>query len=609
MKKQTFFYVCGLWSLGFLLAFVGCKPDGTGPPSAVIPESPLVALTPTEYNNTIRDLFGMPDDPEKWPMPPGRSASGGKGKVLRVSWPWSFPAELGVEKFEGMALGQATSPYKIEQLQLAASYFSEFALLSKIFFACANWSKLSNEKQKSCAWESIVKFAQRAWRRPMAPKEHQKLQAFFEGNWKGGGPSDAVKLTVAGVLQSAAFVYRVELGDANRRYDNAVAYTSWELASRLSYFLWDSMPDPMLFQAAANGQLRTREQVAAQARRMLESPKARRAVVHFHNQLLGLTDIHTINPSRELYGPVFGFTPKAKGPKAENDMLWPRTILRIRQSMLREAELFVERTIFDGAGTLRALFTDHHGYMSSETRAIYGPKAKELPGPKVSWQSAPVIDVFGVPQITRLTLFPAEFPKSERAGLLTLPAVLALYSHAVHPSPILRGKFVATRLACVVIPPPPAEAFGKEPADTVGATGTNRERTEAVTQPSGCIGCHQTLDPPGFALENFDSLGRWRDKDNGKPVNARATVKIGGETYEVSNAVELARKLSTSNKVRDCYTLRWLRYATGVQLKSTDSGVQALQEKFRINDNVKELLVSIATSDLFRYRNPGGRTP
>lgn len=564
---------------------------------ALTPTSPLVALTPTEYNNTIRDLLGMPSDPSAWPA----QSSGQVSSADR--WPWTFPAENGVEKFEGIATGQATSAYRIERYQQAAQFFSGVALQSPTFFLCKDWASLTGDSKKNCAWTSVERFAQRAWRRPLSAKEKGRLIAFWEANWKAARPADAVKLTVAGILQSPAFLYRVEHGLPANKEGKAVPLSSWELASRLSYFLWDSMPDAKLYAAAASDQLKTRAQIEKQARRMLADPKARAGVVHFHNQLLGLKDIHTANPSREKYGPLYGFPPLAKGPKAENDMVWPAKMISIRLSMRKEVELFVERTIFDGAGTLAALFTDNHGYVSTHTKPIYGSRVRETLGSKVSWTSLPLRNVFGQLQQINLTLTPAEFPKEQRAGILTLPGVLALYSHPVHPSPILRGKFILTRLACIPIPAPPASAFGKEPKDTVDAKGTNRERTEQVTKPGGCTACHSTLNPPGFALENFDSIGRWRDKDNGKNVNATTTVKLDSETYEVTGPVDLAQKLSTSKKIRDCYTLRWLRYATGVQLVDSDPGVKPLQEAFRKNDNIKELLVSIATSDLFRYRN------
>ena len=188
-----------------------------------------------------------------------------------------------------------------------------------------------------------------------------------------------------------------------------------------------------------------------------------------------------------------------------------------------------------------------------------------------------------------------------------MPAVLALKSHAGHPSPVHRGKFILERFACQNTGQPPASAFGQEPPDSVTVKGTNRERMHALTSPASCAGCHTTLNPPGFAFENYDSLGQWRDSDNGKPVDAKATVRLDdGELFEVKNGAELARKLAKSRQARNCYTLRWLRYATGVRLKADAEGVKALQERFFKNDNVQELLVAIVTSDLFRYRRAGG---
>jgi hypothetical protein len=205
--------------------------------------------------------------------------------------------------------------------------------------------------------------------------------------------------------------------------------------------------------------------------------------------------------------------------------------------------------------------------------------------------------------VANLVLYPVELPASERAGLLTPPSVLALGAYAVHPAPILRGKRILERLICQELGAPPPNADAAAPPDTETADATNRERTEVATSPPECAGCHTTLNPPGFAFEGYDAMGRFRTEDNGLPIDASGTFTVvGGETFTFDDGVELAHQLAASERVHDCYSLRWARYATGVHLEMNAPGLDVLQDRFRDDDRVRELLVGIATSDMFRYR-------
>ena len=154
-------------------------------------------------------------------------------------------------------------------------------------------------------------------------------------------------------------------------------------------------------------------------------------------------------------------------------------------------------------------------------------------------------------------------------------------------------------------PPPDAEAGA--PPDIPEAESTNRARTEAATSPANCIVCHETINPPGFAYESYDSMGRFRAKDNGELVDASGTFTLaGGETFTFTNGVELSRQLAKSTQVRECYAQQWTEYALGVELEDDDPELIALQEQFVTHDHVKDFLVSIAQSDLFRFRRVGG---
>lgn len=576
-------------------------------------ESPLVALTPTEYNNSVRDLLGMPSDGNAWPAEHPVTAKLGalptdaKGAFSASKlnpWPWRFPAEAGIEEFEGMADGQIPSAYLVEELQRAAMYYGSYALLSPIFFGCDDYEALSKEEQESCGQTSLERFAQRAWRRPLSATEKDQVRQLWKTNFDAGPADEAVVLGVAAILQSPFFLYRIEEGASNPDNPNLRPLKPFELASKLSYLLWDSMPDAALFEAASEGGLQTPEQIHSQTLRMLDDPRARQAIVHFHHQWIGTQHIHQISPARRAFGPVYGITAVPE-LDTTGDGDWPAILLPIRHSMVGEAQLFIERTVFDGAGTLHALLSDNHGFLSSHTRPLYGENAKELPLPPVMYGYQYVTNSIG--NDGAIQLVAAEFPESERAGLLTLPAVLALGAHPVHPSPILRGKRILERVACEDLGTPPAGAEASAPPDVVDAESTNRERTEAVTAPAPCAVCHNQLNPPGFAFESYDAMGAYRSQDNGKAVNTEGQLTLsGGENYIFKTGVELARQLSTSQQVRDCYVKRWLSYATGATVSDDDPSLLALQSTFATQDKVRELILNITTSELFRYRSQGG---
>jgi hypothetical protein len=578
-------------------------------------EAPLIALTPLEYNNTIRDLLGMPSEGSAWPDPPEIIASliPASGQAVGLfgfepaappPWPWMFPPEEGVHGFEGLAAGQHASVFLVEELQKSAVRYAAYALVSPIFFTCEDWADQPELERQFCGWESVKRFTQRAFRRPISSQELDRLKTWWEFNWNGGTPEEAVAFTVAGVLQSPPFLFRVENGDGGTSAQGVVALTGWEMASRLSYLLWDTMPDPGLFQAASNGDLATVEGIEDEARRMLKDARARDALVHFHAQWLETRQVHAASPARSAFGPLFGIAPDPP-LDTSGDGDWPAILQPIRHSMEAEAHLFIAQTIFEGAGTLEALLSEHHGFMSSSTAPLYGDEVEILDGPTVAWDFGQTVNSLG--GTSTLVLSPAVFPADERAGLLTLPAVLATGAYSVHPAPILRGKRVLERVACEHFGTPPPGVEASIPPDTDEAVGTNRERTEAATSSQACAGCHDALNPPGLAFEHYDAMGAFRDLDNGEPVDASGSVTLsGGEVFTFTDGVDLAHQLAVSNQVRDCYVTHWVRYATGVEVSAQFEGMAALRDAFHADDRVVELLVGIVTSDFFRFRKQEG---
>ena len=600
-------------ALAVLLSTTGIAQDRASEPDGPdsLPSTPPLALTPTEYNNTVADLLGFPRDGERWPprpaladtLSPRRAAS--KGVFLPPPpppvWPWRFPSEPGAGGFEGIVQGQDPSSYQVEELHLAAMHFASFALLSPTFFACDAWNARPRAEREGCAWTSIDRFSERAWRRPLDAGERERIEAFWQANLAAGPLDEAVALTVAGILQAPAFHFRIEHGDAGGRP------TPWELATRLSYFLWDSMPDDALFAAAAAGELSSREEIERQARWMLQDAKARPAVVHFHNQWLGTDDVLRIAPARRAFGPRFGIEPELETVR-DDDVEWPAILGPVRHSLKLETELFVERTVFDGDGTFTALLTDHHGYLSDATAPIYGAGVRRLADPPEVTRQIEYVAV-SIGRQEPLTLYPAEFPPDRRAGVLTHPSVLAVGAYAVQPGPILRGVHVLERIACMELGTPVQGAETALPPDSLSVESTNRQRTAAATAPATCASCHRQINPPGFAFEHYDALGAWRARDNGQPVDASGSLTLpGGETLTFTDGVDFVHRLAASDRARDCYALHWTRYALGDRIDATTPELQSIRRGFRENDSVEDLLVSIAGSDLFR-RGPAPDAP
>lgn len=582
--------------VGLVLALAACAPSAvTSPPGP----APAQRLTPGEYNRTILDLFGFPADVYRWPALPGETEWGDVDEeFFTAPWPWTFPEEVTVDGFDGMVDGQVASAWLVERYEAAATHYAAFALVSPLFFACDGWDGLDTPDRVVCAWPSVERFAARAWRRPLTVEETGRLRTLHDANVEAYGPDAGAVATVEALLQTPRFLFRLEDGAGGR---GSSALTDWEVASKLSYFLWDSMPDATLFAAAAAGELATAAQVRAQAERMMADPRAHEAVLQFHRQWLDTDAVFQSRADLDTYATTYAsrFIEASADEQQDLEEAWSMALVGMRRSMSLEADLFVERTVFEGGGDLAALLTDHHGYVSRDTRAVYGvTDADILPGPTYAYAFDDMNLAYDI------HLQPAEFPAAQRSGVLTLPAVLAGRAHPVHPAPVLRGTFVMERLMCEAVGQPPDSAEGAAPPDTPDAADSNRVRMETITGGAPCNACHDRFNPLGFAFENYDSLGGWREVDNGQTVDASGTVSIGQEgASSFSNAVELGQVLAASPAVHDCYARHWVRYGLGHMEDDADAVILApLQQSFRDSGgDVRQLLVDIAASDLFRF--------
>ncbi|MEM7435297.1 MAG: DUF1592 domain-containing protein [Myxococcota bacterium] len=501
--------------------------------------APLRRLTNVEYDNTVRDLLGgsLPALPEQ-------------------------PTDAVLEgSFENNAKSLGPSDVRITRYETAAMDLGEHAatnLQARARVLPCN----PNEGAAACGREFVEVFGGRAFRRPLSVEEIDRWSAFFEEQRNAIDFDAAVQLTVAGMLQSPQFLYRLEYGETPVA-DGQLELGQYEIANRLSYFLWESMPDDALFAAAEAGMLRSDAELEAQARRMLDDDRARDTVRNFHRQWLYLD---RVLGEDKLPGEFPMWSDGAK------------------QSAREESLRFLENTIFDG-GTVRDLLTSTVAYVDDVTAELYGVNAPSQPWSQV------------------------ELNPAERAGILSRVAFLAGNAHEANGSPPLRGVFVMDRILCEPRLSPPADADLTAPEPDPGAGPmTNRELFEERVSPANCQTCHVRIDGFGYGFEAYDAAGIYRDTDNGLPVDATGFANGIGNDAAYEGAVELQALLAESPVVENCVVQQWFTYAYGRTMEGADTcQVEALQAAFRENDgDILEMLVDMVTRPEFRLRAEGG---
>nr|WP_276600774.1 MULTISPECIES: DUF1592 domain-containing protein [unclassified Nannocystis] len=415
-----------------------------------------------------------------------------------------------------------------------------------------------------CAAQFVAEFGRRAFRRPLTPTEQTTYSGLFSqgaGLYPEGTPFEqGIRFIVEAMLQSGHFLYRVELSDSVDS-GKVIPLAGYELASRLSYLLWGSMPDDTLLAAAEAGELDTAEGVEAQARRLLDSPKAEAPVADFHRQWLELDKVDNLQKNTDLY---------------------PEFNKALAHAMREETQRFVRHVVFELEGDYAALLTAPVTFVNAELAALYGLQGQ-----------------FGA-EFTEAALDP-----QKRAGILTQPSFLATHAYQSMSSPIFRGAFVQKQILCTPPPPPPGGIDPNLPPlgdDIV----TTRDQVEAHTQQDPyCAGCHKgIINPPGFAFEHYDALGKWRDLDNGAPVDASGEAVSGAWLLSFTDAVDMVGQIGESANGTRCYLTNWFRYGYGRDVAPIDRcTIDALDAELAASGyNIKELLVSLTLTRTFRFR-------
>ena len=406
----------------------------------------------------------------------------------------------------------------------------------------------------------IESFGLRAHRRPLTTAEVDEYFAVYTAGrdlFPEQTPFEAgIRLTLDAFLQSPRFVYRIE--SSRTAADGVVPLDGFEIAARMSFFLWNSMPDDSLLSAAQAGELTTSAQLQAQAERMLADPRAEDVVARYHDALLVVDRYNSIAPSPAFF------------PDAPDNLA---TLMDI------ENDLFI-RAMYREGRSWSDVLTTNRTYVNADTATLYGLTGN-----------------FG-PEFEAVDLDP-----EQRRGIFTQLGFLAANATSVNPDPIHRGVFLSERIACNSIAAPPNDIPPLPPA----AGRTNRETVEAHTEVPGtnCAVCHTTLiNPFGFPFEGFDALGQVRTEDNGQPIDSTSTVYIQGDTFGVADALALADTLANSKAVHDCYAKHWVEYALGRPLVKADDGlVYALQDLSANGGSIRSLLARIVQSPAFLARS------
>jgi hypothetical protein len=506
----------------------------TSPCAAPSPgPAPLRRLTQSEYNATVRDLLGNTTQPAD-----------------------TFPPDQKIGDFTNTAVALNVPPLLAQAYQSAAEQLAATAVMSLSSLVGCDPASVGED---ACASHFIAAFGKRAYRRPLSSDEQAALLAVYQSNRSGATFANGVQAVVEAVLQSAPFLYRVEFGDPAQAVGAAaVPLTPYETASRLSYFVWGSMPDQALFDAADAGQLATKEQMAAQARRMLKDTKARPSVEQFYAQWLTLKQV----------------TATAKDP-----VTYPEFTPTLQAAMQQETIAFIDWVIWQSDATMQTMLTAPVSFVDGELAKLYG-----------------------ISGVTGTALQKVDLDPSQRAGLLTQPALLAVLGKPDRSSPVLRGKFVRERLLCQSISPPPSNIVITPPQATPGVS--TREMFSMHDKVEPCKSCHVLMDPIGFGLENYDGVGKWRTIDQGRPVDPSGTMTASDIDGPFAGAVDLAHSLAQSREVSDCVATEWFRYAFGRGETVEDACTMAdLKTSFAsVGFNIQELLVAITQTDTFRFR-------
>ncbi|AUX28892.1 MULTISPECIES: DUF1592 domain-containing protein [Sorangium] len=514
---------------------LACK-DGVVYPG----RAPLRRLTRVEYNNTVRDLLGDTTDPAfSLPSEDVGNGFGNDADTLSVS---SLLAEQLGTVAEGVAQRATATPEALAKLA-----------------PCAR--NVAAADEAACARTIIESLAPVAYRRPLAGGEAEELLALYSVGRTDATFATGVATMIEALLQSPDFLYRIEWGTPDPERPQLRRPTGDEMATRLSYLLWGTMPDEELRMAAQAGELSTKEGVRKHAERMLDDDRSRPTIRFFFDNLLPISSLADLERNAEAF-PTFSRT--------------------IGSLMREETQRFLEHEIFEGTGSWASILTAPYTFMNERLAAFYG-----------------------VSGVKGDEFQKVELDTTQRLGLLTQAGVMAGTTHSNNTNPVVRGSFVLQKLMCIPIPLPTGDILEKVKPPDPYSGATARDRFSQHSKDKACAGCHQFMDPVGFAFENYDAVGLYRTTENDVVIDPSGTVP--GTLGDVSGPIELVQKLAASEEVQHCFAKRWSEFAYGLTLRKEDQCTeQAVTTAFEASGyNVKQLLIDLTQTDAFHYLASG----
>ncbi len=522
------------------LATSGCMAKGASAPASLEVPDPVVSpgepvlhrLTSTQYSNAIHDLLGK-DIVIAGPLEPDHSFGGlvavGSAKATISSW--------GVEQYERVA-------YDIASQAMKEPVRSEI-------LNCEPESAVD----EICARQTISQLGPKIWRRPLLEEELAELTALTATVSRTLGTFETgMEFAIASMLQSPSFLFRVELGEPDPENAGARRYTAYEMASRLSFFFWNTTPDNTLLSAAESGALLNDEGLTAEIRRLLASPRARQGVRNFFTEMFSLYLLDEM---------------------VKDPTIFTHYSAELGESAREETLMMLEKLVFDDETDYREIFTKETAWVDRRLAAIYNVRATSREG-------------FGEITFSR---------ENNRRGLLGQVSMLALHAHSVSSSATLRGKFVRQVLLCDEVPPPPVNVDTALPAPSGNAVTLRDRVQEHLTNPN-CATCHLAMDPIGLGLETFDGIGRYREKEHGALIDTHSDV----DGIAFDDAWELGAVLRDHPAVPKCLARSMYRYAVGnLESDGELEQIEALAALFaNAKFRVRPLMEAVALSKGFR---------
>ncbi len=495
----------------------------------------LRRLSHEEYRHTIFDLLGVEIDAKA-----------------------SFVADPSLHGFDNPPEELLVSSLLVNQYREMAEYIGEQVSLNDLI-SCS-----IPEGDIHCAHRFIVDFGLRAHRRPLTTEEVNRYLALYQTIVEQECFEQGVRWVIIAMLQSPHFLYRSELG---WRDGDRFTLSAYEIASELSYLVWQSMPDEELLDLASEGQLLDATIAQEQLQRLLSDPKSVRTAQYFIERWLHLDRLMQVTRDSIIYAALY---------------------FEIREMMLTETRLLVQE-LWDSAAPLSSLFSSDHSWLNAELAEYYGVDLGEAHPQNPDY-------------------YRADVSSSRPAGVLTHGSFLTTHASPTSSSPILRGVTLREQVLCDHLDPPPE---GVEIIPPIfDPSLSTRERFAAHTEDELCASCHRLIDPLGFAFENYDGIGRFRLTEGEESMlididSSGILERSHGEATAFTNAGELSVLLAEDRQVQSCYVRQWLRFGIGEsEGLDSDCYTETLLNRFQEdNFSLRSPLFSLTSTPHFYQRS------